>query len=503
MAIYHCRVKVVGRKGGRSIISASAYRNAAKMNDKETGLNYDYLRKRNVVHSEILYCENAPDEWKVVSDEAIEEFKKSAKYKKAADKEAVIEWFNVRYQKERLWNEVVKVENYADAQFAREFELAIPKECSWEESIQLVHNYVKNYLVNDGMCADIAIHQPDKETKNPHAHVLVTMRPIKVNGQWAPKETKEYALDENGNKIPVIDPATGLQKIGDRNRKVWQRVTVQKNYWNSEEKLMEWREGWAVECNKFLEPENYIDHRSYKDRGIDKTATLHEGYAARKIEEQGQTSWVCELNREIKHANNETKLLELRTGWAIEDFNKIEDELEEDKNVALRRETGRIDAQAGRKSADKTIIESSVGAEEGYSGTDERVTRRDKLIQLEREVEQREREITGATQAAASERPDRRYDEVETAGAGTGQRKRRTRTRKRGYVDTAAGTRSCIAKSAEGLPDAARSFTARTRGIFGARIAEYTKELRKYIDEVIRRIRNQLEQRRINKRKDR
>lgn len=57
----------------------------------------------------------------------------------------------------------------------------------------------------------------------------LTTRGFKEDGTWAAKEKKTYALDENGERIPVIDPATGLQKVGKRNEKIWQRVTVLAN----------------------------------------------------------------------------------------------------------------------------------------------------------------------------------------------------------------------------------------------------------------------------------
>lgn len=42
---------------------------------------------------------------------------------------------------------------------------------------------------------------------NLHAHIMLTMRGIKPDGIWAQKEKKIYALDEEGNRIPFIDPA--------------------------------------------------------------------------------------------------------------------------------------------------------------------------------------------------------------------------------------------------------------------------------------------------------
>ncbi|MDL2063891.1 MobA/MobL family protein, partial [Lactiplantibacillus paraplantarum] len=73
--------------------------------------------------------------------------------------------------------------------------------------IKLVHDYVQTNFVDRGMCADWSIH--DKEDGNPHAHIMLTTRAIKQNGTWAPKQKSTYLLDENGAKVPQIDPKTG------------------------------------------------------------------------------------------------------------------------------------------------------------------------------------------------------------------------------------------------------------------------------------------------------
>ena len=69
-----------------------------------------------------------------------------------------------------------KIEKSKNSQLAREIEIALPKELSREKQINLVREYVKENFVKVGMCADIALH--DKNDGNPHAHILLTMRPL-------------------------------------------------------------------------------------------------------------------------------------------------------------------------------------------------------------------------------------------------------------------------------------------------------------------------------------
>mgnify|MGYP002248527587 CR=1 FL=1 len=76
---------------------------------------------------------------------------------------------------------------------------ALPRELSDEQQLALVRAYVKDNFVDKGMCADFAIH--DKGTGNPHVHIMLTLRPLKENGQWGAKCRKAYDLDENGQRI--------------------------------------------------------------------------------------------------------------------------------------------------------------------------------------------------------------------------------------------------------------------------------------------------------------
>ncbi|WP_433168123.1 MobA/MobL family protein [Treponema putidum] len=88
----------------------------------------------------------------------------------------------------RLWNSVEKIEKSKNSQLAREIEISIPKELDREKQIELVKGYVKENFVNVGMCADIALH--DKNDGNPHAHILLTMRPFNEDTTWGAKSKR-------------------------------------------------------------------------------------------------------------------------------------------------------------------------------------------------------------------------------------------------------------------------------------------------------------------------
>ena len=69
---------------------------------------------------------------------------------------------------------------------------------------------------------------------------------------------------------------------------------------------MKWRAAWANEVNLFLEHKGLderIDHRSFAEQGKDEQPTIHEGVAARVLENKGFVSDRCELNRQIRQDN--------------------------------------------------------------------------------------------------------------------------------------------------------------------------------------------------------
>ena len=201
MAIFHYTIKIVGRSKGKSVISASAYLNGDVMKNEETGRISYYTSKKEVVYTSLMMCENAPPEWQIVPEENIKRFQKSVRYKRSEDKEAALEKFKITFQKQRLWNEVLKIEKSADAQLGRSFEFALPKEWSRQEQIQYTADYIKKTFVDKGMCADWSIH--DKGDGNPHVHLLLTMRPFNPDHSWGKKEVKDwdFVRDKSGNIV--------------------------------------------------------------------------------------------------------------------------------------------------------------------------------------------------------------------------------------------------------------------------------------------------------------
>ena len=303
MAIYHLEAKVVSRGAGRSAVAASAYLSCSRLYNDYDGIQHDYTRKQGLVWQEVLLPEYAPQEWQ---------------------------------DREKLWNAVEEVETAKDSRLAREFVVALPIELNREQQIELLQDFIREQFVSDGMCADAAIH--DTDGHNPHAHILLTVRPLDEQGHWQYKTEKEYLCVRNGEEkgftaaefrtaqsegwekqypykvgkkkvymTPSAAEAQGLVRADKHPKSTrYGRQNPISEHWNSEEHLAAWRAAWADVSNRHLERagrEERIDHRSNAARGLDEIPTIHEGVTAQALERKGIISDRCELNRQIKADN--------------------------------------------------------------------------------------------------------------------------------------------------------------------------------------------------------
>ena len=295
MSIYHCSIKIISRAGGRSAVASAAYRSGEKIYNDETGITHDFTRKGGVIMNEIILPPNAPN----------------------------------RYEnREVLWNEVQQIEKRSDAQFAREIEVALPAEMNRDEQIECVRSYIEDNFISEGMIADWALH--DKGDGNPHAHIMLTLRGIDEHEKWLQKQKTIFANSRDKEGRPIYDPSLpsydpkrkeetskyripqldkdGKQKVRVREGKgteyLWEKISIPANDWNEHSKAEIWRSSWAEHCNRYLDKDKQIDHRSYERQGLDIEPTIHEGIVARQMEAEGKPADRCQINRDIKERNS-------------------------------------------------------------------------------------------------------------------------------------------------------------------------------------------------------
>ncbi len=303
IAIYHFEAKIISRGSGRSAAAAAAYASCSRIYNDYDGVQHDYTRKQGCVYSEVFLPPNAPEEWKDRSE---------------------------------LWNAVEAAEKSKDSRLARELIVALPIEVGIDEWKAILKDFVQERCVSKGMCADVNIHNTDGH--NPHAHILLTVRPLNQKGKWQAKTQKEY-LCKRGDEERGFTSAEFKTAQADGWEKQYQyKVGKKKIYmtsseaeaqnlervsknpkstrfgrqnpicaeWNSEGQILKWRKAWENAVNKSLEQKNIdarIDCQSFKDRDIDEQPTIHEGVTARIIEQRGGVSERCEINRQIRADN--------------------------------------------------------------------------------------------------------------------------------------------------------------------------------------------------------
>lgn len=315
MAIYHATTKPISRKSGRTATASSAYRAGQKLVDERTGKTHDYTKKGGVLLAT------------------------------AFDKD------NNELDRSELWNLAEKSEKRKDARTAREWIVAIPSELmpeypkplteQEEESIELVTDYKlrKEFAENSakefagtqtaldfgkmlsekyGVAVDVAIHAPDSEgsNKNYHAHIMTT--------------TREFSI-ENGQMV-----------LGDKtNIELSNKKLNELKLPKTQDQVKEVRKSWADIVNHHLEKaglEERIDHRSYKEMGVDKKPTIKMGYKATDMERAGKETDRGDINRAIKKDNE--RIAELKNELYLDrgrlSARNKKDELKEQHEQELR-----------------------------------------------------------------------------------------------------------------------------------------------------------------------
>jgi hypothetical protein len=286
LTIYYFDDNIIGRSSWRSSVGASAYRAGEKLRSRAVGsaaynsgeglrdgdddvIVHDYTRKKDVRHSEIMLPPNAPPQYK---------------------------------DRETLWNAVEKRERRKDAQLAREFIVGLQLEFKLQEQIEVLREYVKESLVDKGMCADFAVHHNEG---NPHAHIMLTFRDVTLDG-------------------------FGLKNTT----------------WNEKDLFLEWRKNWVDVNNRRFECkglEERVDHRSYKEQGIDREPMIPLGYEASALERKGVKTERGNHNREVQRRNAEREAQKEVEPLKVEKNKQYTEELRQiAKEVKLEKELQKI-----------------------------------------------------------------------------------------------------------------------------------------------------------------
>jgi hypothetical protein len=169
------------------------------------------------------------------------------------------------FDRQTLWNRAENAEKRVDSVLAADIDAALPKELGLEQCKHLVQGFIEENFTARGMVADVSFH--GMGSHNPHIHILLTTRAIEGEGFAATKWGKDGAWKPK------------ISNMGTRNIV-------------GESTLEQERESWAKHCNAALDAageEARIDHRSFKDQGIEHLKpTFHLGKNAHHAEKRGK-----------------------------------------------------------------------------------------------------------------------------------------------------------------------------------------------------------------------
>jgi len=218
MAFYHFSAKIIRRSAGRSVVAAAAWQSSSVLYDERIGQWSRFTGKRLVVFASVMLPDDAPEEY---------------------------------CDRGRLWNAIEVVEKRADAQLARQYDVALPNELSTDERIDAMKRFA-SVITGLGFPVDVVVIEvtTDEREKRHHGYVMMPTRPLK-NGRFQNKDRE----------------------------------------WNGRKKLFELRALWADILNQLLEEGGHggrVDHRSNKARGLTTEPANHVGIIATQMARRGE-----------------------------------------------------------------------------------------------------------------------------------------------------------------------------------------------------------------------
>lgn len=262
-----------------SPIDASAYISGEKVETKERVA--DYTKKKGVLSSDIVLPENAPDR---LRDPSV------------------------------LWSEVDGMAKRSNADLYREWICCFEKHLSLEQMESVARQFAES-LAAEGMVVQYALHDA-KDNGNYHVHFMAPCRGLDAEGNWQKRKVqpRTYQLDSDGNRIPIIDKDTGLQKVDKNGRKQWKKEPpVFVDAFNDPHagNVQRWRQLFADLENQYLSEEYQVSPLSYRKQGIKKIPGRHISKAAyevhrklvaqlRKMPQEQREAYVQQIIAEIE-----------------------------------------------------------------------------------------------------------------------------------------------------------------------------------------------------------
>jgi hypothetical protein len=221
MATYFLLIKAFSRGKGARATRSAAYRAGETIRDERTSAVYNFSSRQDVVHKEIVL---------------------PSQFANSAD----VNWARDR---STLWNAAEHAGRQRNSRVAREVLVFLPPELTPTQRTNLVRAFSRELADHYRNAVDVTIHppRPGADERHHHAHLLMTTREVIPQG---------------------LGPRTTME-LGGRERRARGLGPAKDEYF--------WvRERWAQFSNEALREAGIaarIDHRSFKDQGIDREPT--------------------------------------------------------------------------------------------------------------------------------------------------------------------------------------------------------------------------------------
>lgn len=179
------------------------------------------------------------------------------------------------------WN---GAESRKDASMGHKYIVALPRELSREQQVEVVRTFIYENFTKFGYPALYAIHS-GKADEHPK-----------------PGSIPAVEKHEDNPHVHIITAARRVDKHGFQATKVAGRVTYKREF------LLNLRKNWANLLNATFERlalDTRFDYRSYKEQGIDRLPTRHIGPRAMALEMKAVKTTVGAQHQEIIQQNTQ------------------------------------------------------------------------------------------------------------------------------------------------------------------------------------------------------
>ena len=305
MAIFRAETKSLSRGKGHNLAAAISYRAGIKLTDNNKinpdARSYDYTKKTDVVHSQIMLPNQLREQLKARGIE--------------------LDFQSIADLVER--GETTKRGKMKhSARLAREWVLCGVPELSRAENIELFEKFAQQQSEEQGVLSMVFVHDPTAgddmanikaaakrkdmaapDPRNIHAHILLLTRELDVSSDnklaLGKKSDSEVSNDERTR------PVVPKELIGKVDPKTQKKIQQGRGLCSNSEWLKNTRKQWADILNERLAQKGVqpVTHKSYKDLGLNFKPTKHLGKNASIAERMGVQTYLGKHNESINRHN--------------------------------------------------------------------------------------------------------------------------------------------------------------------------------------------------------